>query len=631
MTEPPGVRVVPAEATERRLSTGVPGLDTVLRGGLPRGGVYLVEGPPGAGKTILGNQVAFHVAAQGGSAAYLTLLAESHGRLIGHLRGLQFFRADLVGRGVRYASGFKTLEMEGLGGLSRLTRDMVTQQATQLLVLDGLVPALEALPSERDFRKFVHELQTLAAMTECTVLLLASTARLPGFRPEHTMVDGILEIADDLSNLRSLRHLQIRKLRGSDPVRGQHTLSISSSGISIRPRIEAELLRLPEDAPLRPASERAKLGLPELDQMLHGGLPERSTTLLLGPSGSGKTLLGLQFLASGAALGEPGICFGFYERPNTLIEKAERVQLPLADARRRGLIEVLWEPFGEASIDILGERLLRTVRELRPKRLFLDGLQGFHQSVDVPERLGSVFSTLAEQLELHEVTTLYTVEADQLLGATVRSPIRGVSAITHNILLLRHLERAGQLRRALTILKMRDSGYDPHTRELQICDSGLQLGDIVRLPRKSTSARRRAGVRESGAARQPRAQQAARTRGRILIVDDEFGLAELMSEILGNRGYATAIAINGELGLQELRERRADLVFLDVMMPVLSGPEMRSQMLADPALARIPVVLMTALLEAVPKDQLDSYVAVLQKPFTPDKLFEAVERTLGSG
>jgi circadian clock protein KaiC len=607
-----------------RLTTGVPGLDIVLRGGLPRGSVYIVEGPPGAGKTILANQIAFHVAEQGGNAAYVTLLSESHTRLLGHLRGLEFFRVELVGRGVRYASGFKALEAEGLSGLSRLTREQVTQQPTALLVIDGLLPALHALSGERDLRRFIHELQTLASMTGCTMLLLQSSPGAASFRPEHTMVDGILELTDEVNQLRSLRHLQIQKLRDGDPVRGRHTLSISSRGIAIRPRIEAELLRLPEDAPLRPASERAPFGLPELDEMLRGGLPQRSTSMLLGPSGSGKTLLGLQFLEAGAARGELCIYFGFYERPDTLVAKGERVQLRLEDARRRGLLEFLWEPFGEGTIDGLGERLLKAVRELRPKRLLLDGMQGFQQSVDVPERLGSVFSTIAEQLELHEVTTVYTVEAEQLIGPTVRSPVCGLSAITHNILLLRHQELTSELQRTLTILKMRDSGYDPHTRELQITDLGLRLGDVVRRERRTED------FLESSGERQFRAPRVSRARGLILIVDDEFGMAELMSEILNDRGYQTAIAVNGQLGLQALRERQADLVLLDVMMPVLSGPEMRQQMLDDPALAPIPVVLMTALLEAVPREQLDSYVTVLQKPFAPDKLFEAVERALGA-
>jgi circadian clock protein KaiC len=610
------------------LSTGVPGLDTVLRGGLPRGSVHIIEGPPGAGKTILANQIAFHVAGQGRRAAYLTLLAESHARLLGHLRCLKFFRAELVGHGVDYASGFKTLETEGLSGLLRLVREMLTQQPTAVLVVDGLLTALDAQARERDYRKFLHELQTLAGMTDCTVLLLAGQDRRMNSAAEHTMVDGILEIADDLTRLHSLRHLRVRKLRGSDPVLGQHTLTITPQGIAIRPRIEAELLRLPEDAPLRPSTERSAFGIDELDRMLHGGLPNRSTTMLLGPSGAGKTLLGLQFLAQGAEQGELGIYFGFYERPPTLLLKGERLHLPLQAAQQRGLLELLWEPFGEASIDSLAERLLRTVREQRPRRLFLDGLQGFQQAVDVPERLGSVFSTLAEQLELLEVTTLYSVEAEQLLGPSVRSPIRGASAITHNILLLRQAERDTELRRVISILKMRDTGYDLHSRELLITDAGIQIGDAVSWTRRRERAPEH--FLASPGAGMSRATPSARKRASILIVDDEFGLADLMAEILGDQGYDAAIAINGELGLSALRERRTDLVLVDVMMPVLSGPEMRRRMQEDPALAHIPVILMTALLEVVPQEQLGLYAAVLRKPFTPAQLFEAVERVLQS-
>ena len=87
-----------------------------------------------------------------------------------------------------------------------------------------------------------------------------------------------------------------------------------------------------------------------------------------------------------------------------------------------------------------------------------------------------------------------------------------------------------------------------------------------------------------------------------MIVDDEFGLAELIAEVLAERGYATAIAINGELGLALLRERRPALVLLDLMMPVLDGREMLSAMRSDPELATIPVVIMTALPEAVPTE-----------------------------
>jgi circadian clock protein KaiC len=618
-----------------RLPTGVPGLDPLLRGGLPRGGVYIIEGPPGAGKTILGNQVCYHSANNGIQSVYLTLLAESHARMIAHLGTMSFFRPEFVGERIQYTSGFKILEAEGLLGLLRSARELVVGRKAELLVVDGLVSALESSPTERDYRKFVHELQTLAAMTQCTVLLLASVDRLPSLRPEHTMVDGIIEVTDTLNDLRPERHLRIRKLRATDAVRGQHTLLISSDGISVRPRIEAELLRLPVDAALEPGSERADFGIPALDEMLRGGLPTRSTTLLLGPSGAGKTLLGLQYLVAGAQKGERGLFFGFYERPGTLLVKGRRVCLGLEEAQQQGLLQFLWEPFGESSIDVLGQRLLEVVRQQRPQRLFIDGLHGFQQSADLPDRLGSVFSTITEELELHRVTSLYTLESPELLGFPVQSPIRGVSAVTHNIILLRHVELDARLHRLISILKVRDGDYDGGIRELRITDSGIVIADTFRDARDVMTGEAHRVVqawRPGGAAvpsPPPSKPGAGRAKGLILIVDDEFGLSELMAEILGDHGYDTAIAINGELGLQALGERRPDLVLLDVMMPVLTGPEMLRSMRSDARFAHIPVVFMTALPRTVPQDLAGQYVTLLQKPFTPDRLFAVVDQLLG--
>src|SRR6266576_7203923 len=74
-----------------RMPTAVAGLDTVLRGGFVRGGICIVQGSPGAGKTILGNQICFHHVAAGGRALYATVLAENHARMLLHIGQLGFF------------------------------------------------------------------------------------------------------------------------------------------------------------------------------------------------------------------------------------------------------------------------------------------------------------------------------------------------------------------------------------------------------------------------------------------------------------------------------------------------------------------------------------------------------------
>src|ERR1700759_3947935 len=120
-----------------RLQAGVPGLDAVLGGGAIRTAVYVVEGNPGAGKTILGNQICFANAARSERSVYFTLLTEAHDRMIGFVRQMSFYDQARVPNEVRYVSGFKTLESEGMPGVLRAIRDMVSSVRASVLVVDG--------------------------------------------------------------------------------------------------------------------------------------------------------------------------------------------------------------------------------------------------------------------------------------------------------------------------------------------------------------------------------------------------------------------------------------------------------------------------------------------------------------
>jgi CheY-like chemotaxis protein len=114
----------------------------------------------------------------------------------------------------------------------------------------------------------------------------------------------------------------------------------------------------------------------------------------------------------------------------------------------------------------------------------------------------------------------------------------------------------------------------------------------------------------------------------VLIVDDEFGLADITADLLTEAGYDVALAINGKLGLASLAVRRADIVLTDLMMPVMDGPEMIRQMRADPRFAAIPAILMTALPEAVPQGEAGLHDAVLVKPFSVAEVLGTVRRLL---
>jgi circadian clock protein KaiC len=465
----------PARALTR-IASGVPGLDAVLAGGFPKAGITIIQGTPGAGKTIFGNQLCHHHVRQGGKAIYVTLLAENHARMLLHMSQLQFFDPTAVPSRIYLISAFRVLEEDGLKGLQDLLRREVQRFGATVMVLDGLVAAEESAATAREFKKFIHELQTQASLTDCTMFLLtgASTRHIT---PEHTMVDGVIELRSDLLGPRAERTLTVHKMRGVGMVGGRHALRISSSGIEVFPRAEAVV---PLDCEPPAAVVREGTGLPVLDQMLGGGLTTSSTTLLVGPAGVGKTTLGLHFLGQCSAQ-DPGLFLGLYETPGGVLAKAEGFGLPAARLLREGAIDMLWYPTTEGIVDEICTRLLDTVRRRGTRRVFIDGIGGLQALLHEPGRLGRLLAALSVEFQQRGVAAVMTAELPASGGAHELPldgiSLHGVSAVAQNILMLRYVELGNHVHRTVSVLKMRNGRVDPVVRLFEMGAGGMQVHD----------------------------------------------------------------------------------------------------------------------------------------------------------
>jgi CheY-like chemotaxis protein len=116
----------------------------------------------------------------------------------------------------------------------------------------------------------------------------------------------------------------------------------------------------------------------------------------------------------------------------------------------------------------------------------------------------------------------------------------------------------------------------------------------------------------------------------VLVADDEFGILLVLEMVLAEAGYRVVTAGNGRQALELAASERPDLVLMDWMMPVLDGPAAVAAMRADPALAGIPVVIMSGAPEVALRDRLDSHAAFLHKPFLDTQVLDVVRRVLGS-
>lgn len=454
------------------VETGVPGLDAILGGGLVGGGVYLLEGMAGAGKTILSSQIGFHRVRQGEKVLYMTLIAESHDKLLSHLKGLSFFDEAAVAQQMLFVSGYHELMKDGLDGFLKLIASSIHDYRPRLMIIDGFRSAREFSETELSLSKFIHELNALVAAMGCTTLLLAPLSGNEP-HPEHTLVDGLIELNRFSDGMRRAREIEVHKMRARDHLMGKHFFRITEAGLSAYPRLESR-----SASPAGPVDLKTRLGfgLPHLDALLGGGFAQGSTTTLVGQSGVGKTLLGLQFLSAGLARGERCAYLGFYESPQRLIGKAEGVSIPLAAAVAENRLVIQWQPSVELAIDELAANALAAVKEIGASRIVIDGVEGFRDSAMRPERFGLFLNAMLHQLREANVTTLLTEElplyAEPGHGKSVR-----VSALTENLVLLRYAEAHGQLRRMISVIKQRESAHDTSLRELVISPRGIDVVD----------------------------------------------------------------------------------------------------------------------------------------------------------
>jgi circadian clock protein KaiC len=436
----------------KRFPTTVPGLDEILHGGLFEGGVYILEGPPGAGKTTLANQIAFSLAVRGGKALYVTMLAESHSRMLQHMLGQSFCQPELVNASVLYLSGYRELEEHGLKAVVPLLRGEMARHQASLLIVDGLVVEREDERPGEGVRQFVHELQSLGSAMGCTCLLLTSGHGRP-LNAEQTMVDGILTFEDYSYHWRSERRIQVRKFRGSAVERGKHTFCITDDGLRFFPRLEG---LPPTPARRGGGTSSVSLGVAGFDAALQdGGLARGSSTLLVGDSGSGKTVLSLAFL-SAASREEPALIFAGTETAAELVRAGEGCGLPLAAALETGALSVHVQGSEDEALDEMGHKLLRLVDERQASRLVVDGLAALADTVAFPERGYRFVGRLLRELKGRGVTSVFTLDPSALAAATGSAAPdgNGLAAWFDNVLHLARHDGAPDGRR-LTIGKLR--------------------------------------------------------------------------------------------------------------------------------------------------------------------------------
>ncbi len=465
---------------ERAVSTGVPGLDYILRGGLPSNHLYLIEGDPGTGKTTLALQFLLEGLRAGEKGLYVTLsetkselltVAASHGWSVDGIGIFELASLEQRLQAAEQYTVFHPSEVELSETSKRICEEVERIQPTRV-VFDSLSEMRLLAREPLRYRRQVLALKQFFAGRQCTVILLDDRTSQDTDLQLQSISHGVIlmeRMAVEYGGAR--RRLIVAKMRGLQFREGHHDFSIQPGGLVVYPRLVAAEKRASENG--RPATprEEAKSGIATLDALVGGGIHYGTSTLVLGPAGSGKSTLLTQYALSAGASAVNGW-------PVTFLKKRERI----SSSEPRGwawTCTIKWKtarcPWSRSiprkcrranSCTRCGRQWMPNREPARARVVVIDSLNGYLNAMPSENFLLIQMHELLTYLNEQGVLTLMVLAQHGLVGAAMQTPV-DVTYLADTVIVLRYFEAFGEVKQALAVVKKRTGGHERSIREFQ--------------------------------------------------------------------------------------------------------------------------------------------------------------------
>ncbi len=468
----------------KKLETGIPGFDSLSHGGLPEGRTTLVSGTAGSAKTVFACQFLAEGIIQTNKGGVFVTFEESPQDIRRNMKGFGWDipRWEAEGKWAFVDAspqpGAETVFAGAfdLGALLARIEHAVEKVGAKRLSMDSIGAIFQQFKDASIVRGEVFRIAAALKKMDITSIITAERTQEYGeigrYGVEEFVTDNVIILRNALEQEKRRRTLEILKFRGTDHQKGEFPFTvISGEGVIIIPLSAIELNQ-------RSSNVRTSSGIKELDRMCGGGFFRDSIILASGATGCGKTLLVTQFIAGGAANGEPSLLFAFEESHDQMVRNASGWGIDFEQMENDGKLKVVCSYPESASLEDHLVHMKGIIDQFKPVRVAVDSLSALER-VSTVKGFREFVIGMTSFIKHNEMAGLFTSTTPSLLGGTSVTEAH-ISTITDSIILLRYVELFGEMRRGITVLKMRGSAHAKEIREYTIDGKGMHIKNQFR-------------------------------------------------------------------------------------------------------------------------------------------------------